>query len=247
MQRRPLKVISLNVQLNQWRERAASFLKKEQADAVCLQEVLASDMPFWNEACGVEGRFEPMAISETSFTKPFNLKKGDPFGVAVFSRLPAVFSAAYYCGASGTVPTVKKSPLESSNRMVLSATVSIEGATYTIGTTHFTWTPEGEADDRQRRDVVALLRALERFPDLILCGDFNAPRGWEIWNLIAEKYHDNIPARYDSSLDPNLHRVKGLKRMVDGFWSTPEYQVSNVSLVSGVSDHQAVIGLVERR
>ena len=52
------------------------------------------------------------------------------------------------------------------------------------------------------------------------CGDMNVPRGNETFNRLAEKYKDNIPLEYKTSIDQNLHRVKGLQVMVDGLYYT---------------------------
>ncbi len=84
---------------------------------------------------------------------------------------------------------------------------------------------------------MGLLDAEEGF---VLCGDFNAPRGGEIFSELAARYRDNIPAQYTTSIDASLHRAGDLQLMVDGIFTTPEYQASSVLLHSGVSDHYAV-------
>ena len=80
----------------------------------------------------------------------------------------------------------------------------------------------------------------------VLTGDFNAPRGGEIFAELASRYKDNIPNHYQSSLDPDLHRVKNLKLMVDGLFSTPDYNLGEVRLINGVSDHLAVAAKVSK-
>ena len=68
----------------------------------------------------------------------------------------------------------------------------------------------------------------------------------EAFDRIARKYKDNIPKKYKTSLDQNLHRVKGLQYMVDGLFTTPGYKASNVKLVDGVSDHVAIVADIEK-
>jgi endonuclease/exonuclease/phosphatase family metal-dependent hydrolase len=90
-----------------------------------------------------------------------------------------------------------------------------------------------------------LLALLAKTPELILCGDFNAPRGGEIFKMLADKYKDNIPPEYDSSLDTELHRIGKIKKlMVDGLFTTSAYIVSDVKLSEGVSDHKAVTAII---
>jgi hypothetical protein len=47
-----------------------------------------------------------------------------------------------------------------------------------------------------------------------------------------------------TSLDQNLHRVKGLQYMVDGCFSSGDVNVTSVKLCDGVSDHMAVVAIV---
>jgi hypothetical protein len=81
---------------------------------------------------------------------------------------------------------------------------------------------------------------------MALFGDFNAPRGKEIFSIFTEKLKDNIPLNYETSLDENLHRAGKLTYMVDGCFTTPEYVASDVELRFGVSDHAAVLATITK-
>ena len=74
----------------------------------------------------------------------------------------------------------------------------------------------------------------------------NAPRGNETFSRLEEKYKDNIPREYKTSIDQNLHKVKGIQFMVDGLFTTPVYKASNVKLVDGISDHMAVVAEINK-
>ena len=63
---------------------------------------------------------------------------------------------------------------------------------------------------------------------------------------MSDRFKDNIPLRYTTSIDPNLHRAGALELMVDGLFSTPGYVVSDVALHSGVSDHCAITCAISR-
>jgi len=117
-----------------------------------------------------------------------------------------------------------------------------------IGTTHFTWTPNGIVTDRQRAHVDELLKMIEG-EEMVLAGDFNIPRGNEMYLKLAEKMKDNISSEIKTTLDPFLHYANKntpgkLGLVVDYIWSTPKYRVQDVQVVSGVSDHCALLATV---
>jgi len=92
-----------------------------------------------------------------------------------------------------------------------------------------------------------LCAVLETLGDFVLAGDFNAPRGKEIFSLLAERYTDNIPQKYTSSIDGTLHKAGPLPYMIDGIFSTPLYEVVDVEMVCGVSDHCAFKAFVTKK
>ena len=92
----------------------------------------------------------------------------------------------------------------------------------------------------------------------MLCGDFNAPRMYEgkpgeIFAMLAAKFKDNIPAIYETSIDVSLHRngktnAQELSdKMVDGLFTTPAYEASDVVLHPDISDHYAISATITRR
>ena len=240
-----LKLVSINIELNKHLDEVASFLSREQPDVACLQEMVESDMPRFQKALGLPGRFEPMGFPRL----PHHLQMGlgeHPFGIAMFSRFPAQFEVLYYHGTPDVVPSFTAAPF-AVNRMFLHASVTAEGKAYSLGTTHLTWTEGGEANERQRQATKLFLSVFKRFPNIVFCGDVSAPRGKEIWSMFSARYKDNIPLEYDSSLDPNLHRLKDHKKfVVDGLFSTPEYVCHDTKLVEGISDHMAIVSQIER-
>jgi len=123
----------------------------------------------------------------------------------------------------------------------------VNGENFMIGTTHFTWTFNGETDSRQEKDLSSLFEVLDGIPELILCGDFNAPRGKKVWSALSSRYIDHIPLEYTSSIDSKLHRKKDLHHLVDGLFSTPHYETKNVRIVCNVSDHCAVVAEIYKK
>jgi hypothetical protein len=96
------------------------------------------------------------------------------------------------------------------------------------------------------------MQILGTMGEFVLGGDFNAPRGGEMFSVLSSAYTDNIPLQYKTSLDLTLHRAARERgpqlgdKMVDGLFSTPAYSVSDVRLVDGVSDHMAVVATISK-
>lgn len=236
-----LKLVSLNIERHKNLDAVERFLMERMPDVVCLQELFEAHVERFRQALGgARAVFEPMGLRPD--------ESGTAMGVGIFSRLPVVaYEARYYSGERGVLQESSQSDAatyNNFNRMVLACDVEKGSDCFRIGTTHFTWTPDGQPTDTQRRDVRALLDTLTGMGDVVLTGDFNAPRGGEIFTMLAERYKDNVPPHYTSSIDPNLHRAGRLELMVDGIFSTPRYSVSDVGMVSGVSDHCALVATV---
>ncbi len=203
---------------------------------------------FRNEL-GMECLFEPMLEIPTIMD---DLSSSHTyFGLGILTNLPIIgHRADWYDGDKRTVPAFSRDPITGSiitNKLLLSAEISYNGVAYTFANTHFTWSNDGAVTDRQRESLKKLLEILNTLPEFVLAGDFNAPRGREIFTAIAEKYRDNIPLNYLTSIDKNLHRAGDLGLMVDGLFSTPEYEITDVKLSDGVSDHMAVTALIAKK
>ena len=232
-----ISLVSLNIEGDKHLDAVIGFLQKNNPEIVCLQEVFEKDFPFIKKQMDMAGYFAPMTIEKTGGLKN-NLTA---CGVAILTNLYAEKTLPlYYFGESDSIPFAVKGNPDTVNKVLLSIILTKNNNRFTFGTTHFTLSDEGKADENQRRDLKEMLKLLSDFEDIILCGDFNAPRGGEIFSKISSKYKDNIPLEYETSIDSKLHRAKGLKLMIDGLFSTPHYQIKNVRLIEGVSDHCAI-------
>lgn len=239
-----MKLVSLNIERSKHLALVLPFLEHEQADAVCLLEVMAYDVPQLEVVLGPVSIFTPTTIHEAE-------SRPAPFGQAIFSRLEITQAKeVFYWGGKQQLPTLDFSTAETKHTTEYHAVSYVDvtsgDESFRIAATHFTWTPHGEADDLQRKDLAAMLHVLEGMGEFVLTGDFNAPRGGEIFSALAEKYKDNIPSEYQSSLDLTLHRAAPLNLMVDGLFTTPAYSASSVRLQLGLSDHAAVIATIAR-
>ncbi|MCK9351530.1 MAG: endonuclease/exonuclease/phosphatase family protein [Candidatus Paceibacterota bacterium] len=246
MKNNSIHLVSLNIEHDKHYDAVIPFLKEQDPDVVCLQEVFEKDVPRFEKELGMRGFFS------TFFLWPGEAGGNTliPLGVAILTKLPIIGTLSqYYANDPSNLHEKSTGMDDNEARALLSVVVDVSGTRYTIGTTHFTWTPKGSVDDRQRRDLKNFFEKTDAFKDgIVFSGDFNAPRGREIFDEIARRFKDNIPPDYATSLDPTLHRapedVKYL--MVDGLFSTPEYSVSNVSLRFGVSDHAAIVADIKK-
>lgn len=229
-----LRFVSLNIEQDRHLDSVERFLIETAPDVVCLQEVTGRGFERLTRATGWEGTMEPQILTPAG---------GDAWGVAILSRLPLhdVRRDLYNGSSAEPLQAWADHDQATIRRWLLRATVAQDGLPFRVATTHFVWTHDGEADDLQRSALKRVLDLLADEPELVLAGDFNAPRGGEIFGILAGRYRDNIPEHYRTSLDPVLHRAGHLERMVDGLFTSGFYRTQNVRLVPGVSDHQAIV------
>jgi len=235
-----IKLISLNIEGSKHLDRVIPFLKKEKADVVCLQEVFLKDFEKIKNEISMKGKFFPMTNKNNSkYTDQPNGYEGIAFLTNL--RHSHINKKCYF--GQGYIRAF--SDAKSKEYIFIYSVLEKDGKEYTVGTTHFTWTPDGKPTKQQLEDCEKLLNFTKRFSDLILCGDFNAPRGGEVFSSFTEYFRDNLPKKVTNTLDPKLHRSKK-EVVVDTIFSTPEYIVTNVKVVDGLSDHKAVIGTIEK-
>lgn len=243
-----IKIISVNIEMDMHHDTVTSFLQSENADVVCLQEVFEKDLSMYEQALGMKSSFSPMAYGASY---KFGGEKNLVYGIAILTKHNASFQSALIVGDETKIPVLvqpidRMTERDSSRRMLLWADVQSTDL-YRIATTHFTWTPDGVSTEYQKEDTKKLISILDdQLKDFVVLGDLNAPRGNESFSMLKDKYKDNIPLEYDSSLDSKLHRAPHLKFMVDGLFSTPAYVVTKVRLAEGVSDHKAIVAMVSK-
>ncbi len=256
-----MKLISLNIQEDFHLDKVSDFLKSENAEVVCLQEVFEDKVFYFANILGMQSVFAPKC---TKWRDGGNGFTNRPFGNAILSKYPITSSEVYYYyGSADDIAEYRESPnpeteIEPMAYPVIVANIKNEDKDYVISTTHLPVTFQGQDREYQTECARKLVEYLKKFPELVLALDLNAPRGGETFSIFSEVYKDNIPLEYKTSLDPKLHRVSpeildkaakamGLEGyMIDGLFSTPNYKATNVKLVDGVSDHMAVVAELDK-
>jgi endonuclease/exonuclease/phosphatase family metal-dependent hydrolase len=238
-----LKLFDLNIEGHDHLERWVPFAKAGNFDVICLQEVFQVDLPEIASEFGMEYVFAPnMNISQPN---SYDYETLGIWGVAILTRLPVKsHQNKYYVGTPDVKVFVKPND---SSRSLLSVVVEKDGKEFRVGTTHFTWTPDGQSTPGQLQDFNALTKLLAEHPDWIFTGDFNAPRGREVFTKFTELFIDNLPPEVITTIDPELHYKKGeVKLVVDTVFTTPHYQAADVQVHTGLSDHCGLTARVER-
>jgi len=244
-----MKLISLNIELNIHDELVLPFLKNEKADVVCIQEILEENFEMYKKELGLQGIFKPWS-PVSSRARPLLLGKMQ--GIAIFTKNIVSSGYNFYIGKEENHLKPFSEWLENKEEynkdkvLVWITTKDKDGKEYKIVTTHFTITKQGESTPEQLEHLDLLFKALDPLGEFVLVGDFNAPRGNETFTRLARKYTDNIPPEYKTSIDKNLHRNGEILFMVDGLFTTPHYDGTNVKLVDGLSDHMAIVADIEK-
>ncbi|CAN5302290.1 hypothetical protein BH10PAT2_BH10PAT2_0370 [soil metagenome] len=229
-----LSLLTLNCEEDKHLDLILPYLIDQKFEVICLQEVLQENLSQLAEAANAQAFYTPLAILN-----------GKVWGIALLIRLDLKVrssSEKYYKGEATQIPTFTFETPNEVNRAILSVQLEKEGKPWRFTTTHFTWASGGGSSPDQERDFPNLLHALNEVGETVLCGDFNAPRGLQFFDDLAVRYKDNIPADVKTTIDQNLHRVKGLQLVVDGMFSSPIYHIKNVKLVSDLSDHCGIQG-----
>ena len=244
-----IKLVSLNLERSKHLDRNIPFFQKERPDILCLQEVFEADI---DHICAETGLSHMIWQKATQHEELRNGQKEIGYsGSAILSRYPFLEtgSSYYYLPEAGIDLQFSggRERRETNAQGILWVKIAPADDVFVVANTHFTWTPNGEPNEHQRSDFQLLEKLLTKLPAHILVGDLNAPRGNGMWEKFAALYSaDNIPLNITTTLDSGLHRIKGFSYVVDALFSAGEYQVRNVRLVSGVSDHQAVVAEIGR-
>jgi endonuclease/exonuclease/phosphatase family metal-dependent hydrolase len=230
-----IRLVSLNVERSNHLDRFIPFLAARNPDVVCLQELVERDIPRIQAETGLAHvHFAPMALHPVDH---------QIYGVGILARHPFEAKAChpYAGGGSGTDffdRSSEESKFATCRFLAVRAKLGGSARGITIATTHFPWTPDGSPRPFQVEAVERLIGLLEG--PLVLTGDFNAPRGGPIFTALAKVWNDCIPATVKTSIDPQLHRAGPLQLMVDGLFSTSDFRADDVTMHTGLSDHQGI-------
>ena len=241
-----MNIITLNCEYDRHFSRIFPFFQQEQPDILCIQEIFEADVPLFQENTGLQHVIFA-ANSIIDAPNRYGIPTRGPWGIAIFSKLPFVRQQTFfYKGEADIIPNFIDGNPNSNRRALLAVTVEDDQAQpLTIATTHFTWTPDGNTSDEQRAQLPKILEIIDGLKPCVLTGDFNAPRGKEIFDTLAKHLVDHVPTNVTSTIDETLHYAQlKLDIVVDGFFASPKISIQKVRAIRGVSDHCAIVGEV---
>lgn len=241
MEMKKIKIISLNIEFNKNYTRIFPFFFKENPDVLLLQEVLEEDLNPFKENLKMDFIFTPLC--------KINFPEGrKTLGIATFSKYKIIkHEIFYYHGLGDSVPVIERSEPEKMNRAILVTFIEKDSEQFCLINNYFTWVDQGGPSQVQKDDLERLLNLLSNYKESALCGDFNAPRGREIFDKLASVYKDNIPVEITTTIDKNLHYAGDLQLVVDGLFTTKGYLAENVMIVNGLSDHCGIVAEITKR
>lgn len=233
-----LRIYSLNIQTLKHLHRFPERIRTLAPHVVFLQEVTSADAEGIADMLGVRlVQHVPMTRTQKPGVEEYE------WGLACYVAADVdVVSceATIYADTGENTPVLDQSTGRC-NRFLQKLVVNYQSETFCLLQTHFTWSPHGVATDMQEEDLAVLQGLLRAQSEFALFGDSNIPRGVNhLWEALARKYTDNVPAHMSTSLDPLLHRVGHLPRMVDMCFTTHHYRVDTIHFDEGMSDHQGM-------
>lgn len=140
------------------------------------------------------------------------------------------------------------------NRSLVSVSIIKNDITYRIATTHAMWSRGGVPSRIQRANTRQLIKSLKEersaYGSLVLAGDMNFNRGGEMYQMFAkEGFNDCVPSEVKTTLDPDHHLShKGINVVSDYIFTIGNgYQVYDIRLKSGVSDHVGIFATILKK
>jgi endonuclease/exonuclease/phosphatase family metal-dependent hydrolase len=236
----PIKLLTLNIEASRHRDRVHAALVRHQPDVACLQEVLEDDCPFFASAADYRCLYANSAL----WPDDANPALARNWGLAILTRLPVDDSTILDYSENTRIRTFDEP--NSPSRKLLTAQVRSGAHACRIITTHFTWSVEGQISAQQRADFTRLKAAISRYPEFVLCGDFNAPRGGEMFALFESELAltSHLPADVTTTIDAQYHHAGALELAVDTIFTTSAYSVSSIEVLDGLSDHKAILAML---
>ncbi len=243
-----VKLVDINIEGDKHLHRIVPLLEVEAPDIVLMQEVFEHNIPALRSTHDYAFHFAIMS-TDIDTTHHQEIKRGLLVMWDKKFEVHGVEAVQYYAHPKSHQHTQEKRGPNERDRILLTLKISYMGQLFRFATTHFIWTPNGSEDELQRSTYPRLESVLAKYNDeygLVLAGDFNAPRGGRIFGSLAQQYQDNIPKELMTTIDQELHRVKGIELVVDGLFTSSHFTVADIEVRNNISDHMAIIAMISR-
>jgi hypothetical protein len=241
-----LHLLDLNIENDKHVDLVLPFFKKINPEVLVIQELFEDFVEPFSQQLKMECVFTPLCLKNRKID---NQNKSIRWGQAIFTNQKIIQSKSiFYVGSENNIKLFDiDNQRETRFKALTVVNIKKASSVFTVGTSHFTAATSKLTTDEQREDFIKLKTVLASFPDIILTGDFNTPRGGEIYSQLSRMYKDNFPPEYTTSIDKNFHRDGDIQCVVDGLFTTPQYSVSQIKIHDGVSDHFAIEAAISRK
>jgi endonuclease/exonuclease/phosphatase family metal-dependent hydrolase len=230
-----LSLLTLNIERRKHLGLIKPFLHSEKPEVAAFQEIFEDTFEDLKQELGMDGIFVPRVrhhheegLEGMALLSAYPIKQHWEFEYDTFTEL--------YPGLEHVLTTRPRVWL-------IVAEIEKEGQIFRVATTHFTWSNNGDVTEDQKVNLEKLLTLTKPYEDLVLVGDFNTPRGKEIFTVLSTHFKDTIPPEVHTTIDGARHRAGALQLVVDGVFSRG-YDVKNVQIHDGLSDHYGITAQV---
>lgn len=236
--------MSLNIFHGEWIEKVVEFVKDNRIDILMLQEVTngvtnnplykSDNFKLLKNKLNMHGVYAPGWRLEPGET-PFEL------GVAILSKFPIrTWSNFFYLRS---LTTDKPDNEKNFPGLALNTEIEIQKKSFRFISTHFPWSLYPQVTNDQMEASKNLIAYLNQFVGFVLAGDFNLTEESSVYQNLIKYMENDRPERLETSLNPDLHRVKGIKLAVDFVFHKNQGLTKIASEVPMVplSDHLPVI------
>ncbi len=254
-------LLHINIEKKKHLDKIDKVITEKDPDFICMEEIGSEDIIKISKKFGYhyihaskffsEGTQQGQGQGILSKHELFNIKR-QRYDLNSTKLIPRFFTSLL-----GKYKPYRPPEQFEFHETLLSGEVLLEDKKLTIATTHFPvadLTSPG-MEDHELYDIEAFkytqnarnyfdrfLSKIKKLPKpLIFTSDLNNPRGEYIYDALAHELVDQIPEEVNSSIDPNLHRVKKLKLMVDTVMTSNDVKVEKVEVLEGVSDHKGFL------
>lgn len=236
-----MKIIQLNVEKDKHREGVRSLIEKFDPDVLCLEEVIFDpSLPSFEDRFGASGVFVPVLLDD------FGRKQG----TAIVSKhgLKDVEIKYYWKDKEELLKDIHREINGEFHYALIKATITCGGVDYKVAVTHFPVSyPGTRVSEFQMTCFENLKPMIDSCDDIIFCADLNSARGLPIYDYFAGILNDNVPKDVTTTIDGALHRAGHIYLVVDSIFTSNHYDVSDISLIDGVSDHLALLANIVKK
>jgi endonuclease/exonuclease/phosphatase family metal-dependent hydrolase len=241
-----LSILQLNICGDNYWDKLIPYLTNHTFDLIFLQELCGKKTEIGTINCQRDCFVELQKIlsqtyqGELSIAETFTSSPTSYMGNAIFYNKTFELNKKKICTMHQGELMLTADTFEATGRTLLHLTLSKEKEKFSVLTTHFAWAKTPHEQPHQTKQGEILLEYLDTVPHpFILTGDFNLDPEQPLIQKIGKRAKNlTTAAQITNTINPRMHRVKGLTVAVDYIFVTEDIQVKQCSVIEeDLSDH----------